>query len=107
MLKTGTLRHELVYQELTETATGSRGQSTATWTSVVTLKGSIRTLSGRELERARELVKEVTHEVVTHYHSDVDVKGRFLFGTRVFNIGHVNNIEERNRKLVILCTEGG
>ena len=105
-IKSGQLRHELTYQELVSTGTDTRGQPIDSWSDIVTLRASITTLSGRELERARELVGETTHQIETRYHSSVDSKGRFEFGSRYFNILWLNNVDERDLKLIALCKEG-
>ena len=51
------------------------------------------------------MVADATHRVKIRYLADVTPKKRFLFGTRELYIESVQNIDERNRELVLTCVE--
>lgn len=71
--------------------------------------GSIRPLSGGELERAAKIVASTTHAVELRYTTSfvlspehrIRIKGT----TRVLHIGRILNVDERNRKWSALATE--
>ncbi len=105
-LSSGSLRHRLCLQS-PPTAAGSRGQVTGDFTNDAILRGSVEPLTGRELERANQIAPLATLRVVIRYRDDVTTANRFLFGTKELNIEHVLNPDERNRKLICLCKEGG
>ena len=68
------------------------------WASVVPL-------SGRELERAREVVANATHEVKMRYRDGVNAQKRIRHDNRFLNIESVRNVDERGRELVLTCVE--
>ncbi|HDZ39249.1 MAG TPA: head-tail adaptor protein [Marinobacter sp.] len=102
-MQAGQLRHRVEVQASSEA--NSRGNTTKTWTTEVTIWAGIEPLSGRELIEAQEVVADATHRVKIRYLADVTPKKRFLFGTRELYIESVQNIDERNRELVLTCVE--
>lgn len=106
-LQAGQLRH-LVTIQTPPTSAGTRGQSSGSWSTVeANVPAKIENLTGREAERARQIAPTATHQVTLRYRSGVTTQQRLLFGSRELNIEHVNNLDERNRVLVLLCKEGG
>jgi head-tail adaptor len=69
--------------------------------------GSVRTLSGREVEFARRLFPTATHVVEIPYLSFLTMRHRFVVvqNERTLEIGHLNNVEMRNIKHICLCEE--
>lgn len=83
-----------------------------TLTSIATsVPAKVVPLSGTRAEIARQLVPTATHQVELHYRSDIPagpsgaIRHYVMLGSRTLRIGHVANVEERNRKLVLTCTE--
>lgn len=68
------------------------------WASVVPL-------SGKELERAREVIANATHEVRVRYRVGITTQKRIFHDERILNIESVRNVDERNRELVLICVE--
>lgn len=103
----GSMRHKVIIQTQTSgsTSAGSRGQSQKTWADAKTVQASIVPLSGRELTLARQTIATATHKVEMYYNTSAVVKSRIKFGSRYLNIENVQNIDERKRKLQLLCTE--
>ncbi len=62
-------------------------------------------LSGTELERARQVVANATHEVTVRFNDFVTARKRFVFKNRELNIENVRNIDERGIEMVCLCVE--
>lgn len=106
-LSAGQLRHRLKIQKNAGEGTydASYGAVTPDWQNVSELQASVRTLSGRELEYARQTVGDVTHEITHRYNSLLTIRHRYKFGDRVFAIGHVDNVDQRNVVHKSLCME--
>lgn len=85
------------------------GERVTAWTDVKTVYADISTLTMREQMLVAQRQASTTHKVTLRYDADIaaiDASWRVLFGTRVLVIDGVNNVEERNRTLELLCTEG-
>jgi SPP1 family predicted phage head-tail adaptor len=113
-MRAGKLRHRLVIQKKssgspTRTSTGASG---LTWATLLTVYGSLEPLSGERLETAQATWPKATVEARVRYRSeilDADTSGtsmRISFGGRFYPIGKVLNMEERNKELHLLCTQG-
>jgi SPP1 family predicted phage head-tail adaptor len=69
-----------------------------TWAAIVVLQG-------RELDRAQEIVSEVTHKITIPYQANVQAQMQVQFGSRLFQIQAILNPDERNTELQLLCVE--
>jgi SPP1 family predicted phage head-tail adaptor len=103
-MKAGELDKKVAVQQLTETADG-QGGFTESWATVIEPWAKIRPFSSKEKFFAGQVRAGVTHEVTLRYSSSVTTKGRILWGSRVFDIKGMLNIDERNEKLVLECAE--
>ncbi len=103
-MRAGRLRHHVEVQQATETQ-DEYGGMTLVWETIEQRTASIRPMGGRELFEAQQVVATASHEVRMRYTSTITPQLRLLFGTRIFEIGQVINVDERNRELVLLCTE--
>ena len=101
----GELRHRLVIQARS-TAQDSLGGQVATWTDLITVRGAIKPLTGRELELAQAIATETSHQVSLRYRPGVTAAQRLLYAGRIFNIHAVIDVEERHMKLELLVSEG-
>lgn len=99
----GKLRHRVEVQTPTETL-DALGQASRTWATTTTRYASILPLTGRELERARQISPDVTHKL-TLRNVSITTRDRLLFGTRVFNVQSVLTPEERNLTTEVLAIE--
>jgi SPP1 family predicted phage head-tail adaptor len=105
-MRAGQLRH-LVTVQSRSTTPDTYGEPAQTWSSLYADQpASIEPLSGRELLNAQAIQSDVTHRLRMRYVSGVETKHRILFGSRVFDIRAVRNVDERGIELEILCTEG-
>lgn len=106
-INAGELTKRVALQEFVTTGTDTRGQKTGTWTTYKSVWAAIETLDGRELEHARKIYADASLRVKIRYQSaaTLNVKHRILFGTRVFNIGHTNNVDEIGESWILLCSE--
>ncbi len=106
-MRSGQLRHRVNIESRATGSVGTRGQATETWSKVATVMAKIKTLSGRELEYAKQLIATASHEVTIRHRSGVTNKHRIVFGSKTFNIDHVNDMAEKpNRWLILTCSEG-
>ena len=103
-MRAGTLRHRVTIQR-DDGVVGSRGQRVPDWTDVEIVSASIETLNGNEAELAHQLVPTAMHKITVRWNCNVTTRRRFKFGSRIFHIGHVENVEERNVQMSCLCTE--
>lgn len=114
MISAGKLRHRLVIQAKvagspTRTSTGA---SNLTWSTLLTVYGSLEPLSGRRLEAAQATWPQAVVEARVRYRSEIldsDTDGtplRISFGDRYYPVGKVLNPEERKVELRLLCSQG-
>ncbi len=95
---------ELVYK--VSSGTGTHGEPLLSdWLSQGTIFGFIQCMTGRELQIARQVVATATHLVVTRYYDVITAQKAFRFGTRIFAINLVKNMDEKNQEMQSLCTE--
>jgi len=103
-MKAGKLRHRI--QLLAPMPTqNSTGEEILSYSPLAYAWAEVRPLSGRELERAKVVAAEVSHEVVMRYMTLLNEQCLVLFGTRHFQINAILNTDERNVELRLLCTE--
>lgn len=84
-----------------DSETGEFGDSTE----FQTLFANISALSGRELEKAQQLVAEVTHKVVLPYLPGVTTAMMVRFRGRFFQIESITDPDESQIELRLLCRE--
>src|SRR5262245_60840299 len=86
-------------------------QTYADWTTVATVWCSIEPLAGRELFYAGEVTPDATHLVTIRYFRGLTTRHKFLHvdtqtgKNRFFEIENINDIEERHRRMEVLCHE--
>lgn len=109
-MRAGELRHRVKLQS----PSGSRdavGERVTVWTDEATdVPANVRPLNGREQFFAAQKQASTTHLVTIRYGSyvsGIDASWRVMFGSRIFTIdAPPRNIDERNKQLDLLCTEG-
>lgn len=86
---------------------GSRGSQVETWVDDFTTWGEVKTLTGREIEAAKQIHAESTVEVNIRYSTSREVTSqkRVMYGTRTLHILAVINVNEENKELKLLCKE--
>ena len=104
-LSASDLTHRITIQAITEASDGAGG-FTASWADFTQAWCSIRPLKGYERFQAGQKETPVTHKIKMRYQAGITTKHRILYGTRVFNIKEILNVEERNITLEILALEG-
>lgn len=102
-MRAGQLRHRVALEK--RSTTNTLGQVTESWGTEAVLWAQVTPLSGRELERARMVVADATHEVTIRFRERVTARDRFIHDNRELNIESVRNIDERKQWLVCICVE--
>lgn len=100
----GKLRH---YVDL-QSATASQndfGEQVKTWSTDESIFAQIEPLRGQQLLQYSQVNAELTHRIIIRYTSNATPEKRIKFGTRIFDISVVRNIEERNVYQELLCKE--
>ncbi len=92
----GKMRQRLTLQQPVRAADGGGGAA-VTWTAVADVWAALLPVGGDERVDADALQGRVTHEVWIRFRSDVAAPMRFIFGTRIFDIRSVTDIEEAHR----------
>lgn len=109
-LRGGTLTRTIQIQSRSTTKDSFGGQ-TMTWTTLKTVYASIEALAGTERLAAQSFSTDVSHKVTIRYDAMfADPRQvatyRILYGTRIFNIEAAMNIDEANRVIELLASEG-
>lgn len=106
-MRAGTLRHKITVQQKSTTR-DDYGQPLDAWPDVVTVRASAVNKGGGEFYAAQKINAEVTELFKTRYSTStaaIKPKMRVEFGTRHFDILHINNVDEANKELQLLCRE--
>lgn len=82
------------------------GQPVDTWAPVCTIQGRVRAPTAVEKFSAGQLTSQVTHAIDAWWTAAGVAAGmRAVYGTRIFSIQSVVNVEEKNKEIVIMCLE--
>jgi|SRR6185369_1909792 len=103
----GELYQRVTVQQLTNGADDSRGHPARSWANRLTdIAAKVETPTGRRMEIARQYVPTATHVITIRGPRSVPIKtSRFVYKGRVFNIGWMNDVQERHVRLEFICTE--
>jgi head-tail adaptor len=104
MISAGELRH-VVTVKRPATTKGSRGQNTGTAATLGIARAKIETLSGRELEIANQVYAGAALRVTIRHFPGLVASDYLEFGSRRLEIGHVENVEQKDWWNVLLCSE--
>ena len=103
-MRIGELRHRIVLQNKVVTEDELKQQS-ETWTDVVTIWACVEPLSGKEYFAAKQTNAEVSVKFTLRYLNGVKPDMRVAFKDRFFEIKTIIDPKEKNRSLVLMCTE--
>ena len=103
-MKARDLDQKVTIQSLTETR-DTFGGLIETWATFKTVWAKVEALRGREFFDAAQVQADLTHKVTIRYLAGVTAKMRVLLGSRVLEINAVQESTERQRWLILMCTE--
>ena len=83
------------------------GGLSGSWTVVDTVSASFKALRGTEQEIARKLYPKATCIIGMRFNSNFTLTTdmRLIFRTRTLAIGYIDNVDELDIDLMILCSE--
>jgi SPP1 family predicted phage head-tail adaptor len=100
------MRQNITFQS-ESTSTDSGGGTSLSWVSGSTVWAEVKPISRfSEKFKYGQLEDSLAFRITTRYISGITPKMRILFGSRVFNIRNVVNLDERSEILEILAEEG-
>lgn len=106
----GKYRHRVTLQSPTGSQSAATGERTTTWSAEASdIPAMIQPFKAREHFAAQQAQSSTTHRILIRYGSeisDIDASWRVVYGSRVFVIDGIRNIDEMNRTYELLCTEG-
>lgn len=113
-MRAGLLRHRITIQQPDFISDSHGGQiprpapvgNGTGWKDVATVSAQVSPMRGNESFVHRQLQDSITHKIVIRYHSGVLAKQRIKFGSRVFNIRQVKDLDERRIMMELECDEG-
>jgi len=100
----GKLRHYVNLQSSTNAVDGY-GEESKTWSTDESIWASIQPLRGTELIEYQQLQTELTHRIIIRYTSYATPAKRITWGSRIFDINVVRNVDERDIYQELLCKE--
>ena len=103
-IRAGEMRHRVQLQNrvLTRDAVGG---TVETWSTYDTVWSKIVPVSAREIIEGNQTEGRATHRIIIRHNGAMTRKNRILFGSRVFHVDSVVNVEERNKVQILVCTE--
>lgn len=109
-MQAGQLRNVVMLQQRS-TSLDSHGQQVTTWSNLFPGRANIEPLSSRELLASQAVQNELSHRITMRYRSEfatpIAAAGwRIVYKGRYFNLSGVQNLDERNRTVELMATEG-
>lgn len=106
-ITSGMLRTPVTFQRLTRTSDGAGG-ATQSWAAIAgaPTRGHVKSMSGSERFASARVEATATHRVTVRYFAGLTEADRVVFGGRLYSIKFINNIEQRNRWLIIDVMSG-
>lgn len=99
------LRHRIWIQSKRDTPDGQGGFSEA-WINRSNIWAAIYPIKAAQIFDARSIDAETTHLIkIRGLETRIDDTNRILFGTRIFEIIFIENLQERNFVKVVQCKE--
>lgn len=100
----GKLRHDIQIQSSANAQDGY-GEQSKVWTTEESVFASIQPMRGQELLEFQQMNVELSHRIIIRHTDNATPANRIKFGTRIFDINVVRNINERNIMQELLCKE--
>jgi SPP1 family predicted phage head-tail adaptor len=103
-MRAGPLRCRITIETPVETQ-GADGSIVTAWETFATTWASIEPLIGREYFAQEREQATVSHKIRMRHLPDIKHKMRVSWKSRIFEIESVLNVGERNREIVLMCSE--
>ncbi len=101
------IRAGKLWQEITIEQRGSTkdliGASVANWSTYATTYAEINNLTGAELVQAAQVDSFINSSITIRPDTGVRASMRAVFKSRYYNIEFVNDVDERDDTMILLC----
>ena len=104
-MRAGKKRHLITIQQRTDTKS-STGAVTTTWTKFKSLWANVSDIRGYEKESANAAWPGSDSKIMFSYVSGLLPTMRILFNDKIYSILDIENVEERNRNIKLICQSG-
>ncbi len=104
MMRAGPLRCRVTIEEPVETQ-GADGAILTAWETFATTWASVEPIIGKEYFAQQREQAAVSHKIRMRHIAGITHKMRVAWGARIFEIESVLNVGERNREVVLMCSE--
>lgn len=105
-MRSESLRNKITIQQQTNSQDSS-GQLIPMWSNFVTVWASVEPISGREFFAADRLNSQITTRIRIRYLSGIIPAMRCVFGTHIYEIQSVIDIEVRHKEIELMCSDIG
>ena len=105
LVSPGALREPVAFQARTRTGTGDGGY-TEGWATYRSTQAHVKAASGREVWAGDRVDARSMWKVTCRYFPGLQESDRLVIRGEAYNIRHVDNVELRNRWLVITAEQG-
>ncbi len=104
-METGKLRDRVTVQRLHEIEEVGGAGTLTTWTDIQTIWANVEAVKGLVALDTKQIGEYITHKITTRYFDFINSEKWVQFGNRRFRIRNVQNVEEQNRYLILMCRE--
>jgi SPP1 family predicted phage head-tail adaptor len=98
-------RQKRVGVQSKQTVRDEAGGAITTWVTDDTIWAHIAPATGKELYAGEQVKAELTHKITIRYYSGLTTENRLIYGTRIFDINFIRNIDERDCYQELFCKE--
>ena len=104
-MRAGRLNHLVIIQQATEVQ-DTTGQAVKSWATFATVWAGVEPLKGREFLETPQINAETTTRIRIRKLNGVTQKMRVSWDSRIYNINAILHINERQREMHLMCSEG-
>jgi len=101
-LTAGELKNSILIQKRYRTPNGMGGYSES-WSTLCTVWGRYRQLSGKELLLQQQVNPLISVELTVRYRDDIDTDKRFTYKNQLHNILSVIDVDNKREWLKLMC----
>lgn len=104
-MEIGNLRLRAQIQTYTETQQAGTASTNKIWTTIKTVWCNVEPVKGLITFDTQQIGVGITHKVTIRYQAHIHSELWLLLGNKRFRIRNVQNLNQRNKYLVLLCEE--
>lgn len=105
MIRAGELRHRVTIQQNNSTSRDAVGAEVPNWQDVATVWAAVEPLRGREYLESQQVNAEVDTRIRIRHYPGITPDMRVIWGSRIYEIEAVINVDERDREIHLMCRE--